>query len=88
MIEVISILFRPVSLSFRLFGNVFGGENLIVNMMGIFQMGASGPVLRIGTPDRIDPGFGIHHPRRRLHRTHLQPRNRGRTRPLNPFMDG
>jgi F-type H+-transporting ATPase subunit a len=28
-IEIVSILFRPLSLSFRLFGNVFGGENLI-----------------------------------------------------------
>ncbi len=28
-IEVISIAIRPVSLSFRLFGNVFGGENLL-----------------------------------------------------------
>lgn len=32
LIEIVSILFRPVSLSFRLFGNVFGGENLLVNM--------------------------------------------------------
>lgn len=32
MIEVVSILFRPVSLSFRLFGNVFGGENLLVSI--------------------------------------------------------
>lgn len=29
VIEIISILFRPVSLSFRLFGNVFGGETLM-----------------------------------------------------------
>jgi F-type H+-transporting ATPase subunit a len=28
-IEVISIAIRPVSLSFRLFGNVYGGENLL-----------------------------------------------------------
>ncbi|MBQ8723008.1 MAG: F0F1 ATP synthase subunit A [Opitutales bacterium] len=28
-IEIISIVFRPVSLSFRLFGNVFGGETLM-----------------------------------------------------------
>lgn len=33
IIEIVSILFRPVSLSFRLFGNVFGGENLIHEMM-------------------------------------------------------
>ena len=31
-IEILSILFRPVSLSFRLFGNVFGGESLLHSM--------------------------------------------------------
>ncbi|CAA6690381.1 MULTISPECIES: F0F1 ATP synthase subunit A [unclassified Lentimonas] len=35
LIEVVSIMFRPVSLSFRLFGNVFGGENLLTSMTGI-----------------------------------------------------
>lgn len=35
VIEVISIAFRPVSLSFRLYGNVFGGENLISSMTGM-----------------------------------------------------
>jgi F-type H+-transporting ATPase subunit a len=39
IIEVISILFRPVSLSFRLFGNVFGGENLLHAMSGIQKWG-------------------------------------------------
>ncbi|MAV39187.1 MAG: ATP synthase F0 subunit A [Puniceicoccaceae bacterium] len=34
-IEVISIAFRPVSLSFRLFGNVYGGENLLTSMTGL-----------------------------------------------------
>ena len=34
-IEVISIAFRPVSLSFRLYGNVFGGENLLASMTGM-----------------------------------------------------
>jgi F-type H+-transporting ATPase subunit a len=29
LVEVISICIRPVSLSFRLFGNMFGGENLL-----------------------------------------------------------
>ena len=33
VIEVISILFRPVSLSFRLFGNVFAGENILESML-------------------------------------------------------
>jgi len=35
IIELISIAFRPLSLSFRLFGNVFGGENLIHAMLGM-----------------------------------------------------
>ncbi len=34
-IEVVSILFRLVSLSFRLYGNVFGGENLIHSLSAI-----------------------------------------------------
>jgi F-type H+-transporting ATPase subunit a len=33
VIEVISILFRPVSLSFRLYGNIFAGENIMEAMM-------------------------------------------------------
>lgn len=32
VIEVISISFRPVSLSFRLFGNIYGGENVMHSM--------------------------------------------------------
>ena len=32
LLEVISILFRPVSLSFRLFGNIFAGENMLEQM--------------------------------------------------------
>ncbi|MDZ4815753.1 MAG: F0F1 ATP synthase subunit A [Verrucomicrobiota bacterium] len=32
LIEVVSILFRPVSLSFRLYGNIFAGENLLEAM--------------------------------------------------------
>ncbi|ADE55123.1 F0F1 ATP synthase subunit A [Coraliomargarita akajimensis] len=35
VIEIVSIAFRPVSLSFRLFGNVFGGENLLTSMTGL-----------------------------------------------------
>jgi len=33
VIEVISIMFRPLSLSLRLYGNVFAGENLLVTML-------------------------------------------------------
>lgn len=35
VIEIVSIAFRPVSLSFRLYGNVFGGENLLTSMTGL-----------------------------------------------------
>ena len=35
LIEVVSIAFRPISLSFRLFGNVYGGENLLTSMTGM-----------------------------------------------------
>ena len=31
-LEIISILFRPVSLSFRLYGNIFAGENMLESM--------------------------------------------------------
>lgn len=33
LLETVSILFRPVSLSFRLFGNIFAGENLLEAML-------------------------------------------------------
>lgn len=33
VIEIISIMFRPVSLSLRLFGNVYAGENLLSTMI-------------------------------------------------------
>jgi F-type H+-transporting ATPase subunit a len=32
LLEVVSILFRPVSLSFRLYGNIFAGENILETM--------------------------------------------------------
>jgi F-type H+-transporting ATPase subunit a len=43
LIEIISILFRPVSLSFRLYGNIFGGENLMHAMSGIQKWGLPAP---------------------------------------------
>lgn len=35
VLEVVSILFRPVSLSFRLYGNVFAGENMLESMANL-----------------------------------------------------
>ena len=40
LIEIISIVFRPISLSFRLYGNVFGGESLLHSM---YALGAAMP---------------------------------------------
>ena len=35
LLEIVSILFRPISLSFRLYGNVFAGENMLETMSRI-----------------------------------------------------
>ena len=35
LLEVVSILFRPVSLSFRLYGNIYAGENILESMSTI-----------------------------------------------------
>jgi F-type H+-transporting ATPase subunit a len=43
LIEVISIAFRPISLSLRLFGNVFGGESLMHAMSGMQKWGLPAP---------------------------------------------
>lgn len=32
LLEIVSILFRPISLAFRLYGNVFAGENMLESM--------------------------------------------------------
>jgi F-type H+-transporting ATPase subunit a len=34
-LEIFSILFRPVSLSFRLYGNIFAGENMLESMSNL-----------------------------------------------------
>ena len=43
LIEIISIAFRPISLSLRLFGNVFGGESLIHAMSAMQRWGLPMP---------------------------------------------
>ena len=35
LLEIVSILFRPVSLSFRLYGNIFAGENIMEAMSSL-----------------------------------------------------
>lgn len=53
IIEVVSMAFRPVSLAFRLFGNVYAGENLLSIMAGLGEkfFGPIGAyIVRIGLP--------------------------------------
>ena len=38
-LEVVSILFRPVSLSFRLYGNIFAGETVLETMAAVPRIG-------------------------------------------------
>jgi F-type H+-transporting ATPase subunit a len=38
-LEIVSILFRPVSLSFRLYGNVFAGETMLETMARVPRIG-------------------------------------------------
>lgn len=35
LLEIVSILFRPVSLSFRLFGNIYAGETMLESMSSV-----------------------------------------------------
>lgn len=44
LLEIISITVRPISLSFRLYGNIFGGENLMHSISAIFPWGLPVPV--------------------------------------------
>lgn len=45
VIEIISMMFRPVSLSLRLFGNVYAGENLLTAMINLGR--------ELGLPDAV-----------------------------------
>ena len=38
-LEIVSILFRPVSLSFRLYGNIFAGETMLETMARMPSVG-------------------------------------------------
>ena len=38
-LELVSILFRPISLSFRLYGNIFAGETMLETMAAIPRIG-------------------------------------------------
>jgi F-type H+-transporting ATPase subunit a len=39
IVEVISIMIRPISLSMRLYGNIYGGENVLTLMLKLVPGG-------------------------------------------------
>ena len=61
-LEIISILFRPISLSFRLFGNIYAGESILDAMSHMVPWLAvhSDSVLLFGNPGGICPGPGLY----------------------------
>ena len=82
LLEVVSILFRPVSLSFRLYGNIFAGETMLETMATLVpDLGWLVPVpfyfleLLVG----MVQAHGVHAADGRLHAAHL-PASRGRIR--------
>jgi F-type H+-transporting ATPase subunit a len=62
-LEIVSILFRPVSLSFRLYGNIFAGENMLETMSRLVPgLGwlAARSVLFHGVTRGLGAGAGVH----------------------------
>ncbi len=83
-LEIVSILFRPVSLSFRLYGNVFAGENMLEDHGDDRSwpwLAAAGAVLFHGAAGGSGAGHGLHAADCGLHAPHLPaPRGAGRAR--------
>ena len=82
VLEVVSILFRPVSLSFRLYGNIFAGENMLESMANIVPgavVADPGSVLLHGVARRPRAGARLHASHRRLHAAHLLSTRKGIT---------
>ena len=63
LLEIVSILFRPISLSFRLYGNVYAGETILESMSTMVPALSwliPDSVLFHGTVGRRRPGHGLH----------------------------
>jgi F-type H+-transporting ATPase subunit a len=76
-LEVFSILFRPVSLSFRLYGNIFAGENMLEAMSRLipgFGLVVADPILLHGTAGGLCASPGLHVVDGRLHDADLPAR--------------
>ena len=78
-LEVLSILFRPISLSFRLYGNIFAGENMLEAMAQArarVWLAAAGAVLFHGTAGGDCAGAGVHAADGGVHDADLHARRR------------
>ncbi len=89
-LEIVSILFRPISLSFRLYGNVYAGENMLESMAtsgaGAF-LADPDSVLLYGTPGGHRAGAGLHVVDRCLHAIDRPSRTGAGRTPLTIFSD-
>ncbi len=69
-LEIVSILFRPVSLSFRLYGNIFAGETMLETMSRMVpgpRLVVADSVLFHGAAGGLGAGAGVHVVVRCLH---------------------
>ena len=69
-LEIVSILFRPISLSFRLYGNVYAGETMLeamAHMVPVALLADPDSVLFHGTAGRLRAGARLHAFDRGLH---------------------
>ncbi len=85
VLEVISIAIRPVALTFRLFGNIYGGEQTLEALMALVpaKLAFLPALLLHGAARRLRPGSRLHPALRDLPQADLRPRRpRGRRAPL------
>ena len=82
-LEIVSILFRPVSLSFRLYGNVSRARTCSRRWRrwSRARVAAADPVLLHGTAGRSGAGDGVHAADGGLHAAHLPAPRGDRRRP-------
>ena len=79
-LEIVSILFRPISLGFRLYGNIFAGENMLETMARLapgLRLVAAHSVLLLGIAGGFGAGARFHVVVRCIHAADLSTRGSG-----------
>ena len=81
LLELIAEFARIISFSFRLFGNIFAGEVLLLVMAFLIPYIVSLPFYGLETVRRLHPGVGVHDAGARLlHPGHARARRRSASR--------